>query len=360
MAHSIGAGFNPNLLNGTLTLPSHARYIEAGASVLLDTNGDCRELAGISRYSLHLARAPFCEDEATQVHFARALASRLPAHVSSIGVHLTGALRRDLGFFGFGTAFQPTPENERAAARLLDLLTELTQREVLLENANFYDSGPRAALRVLEAQERLTRGRNVALILDLAHLVMEAHNVGTDPQLLLGAVPLERVKIIHLSGIVQSPDGVLHDGHQLPVHARVWSLLEQTLTLIEQPITVVIEHTDRRWDDAQPEFHSDHERLARLVAAPESPAVKAIDTDRVAIGYMANLVLPHRCRPLYDAIGKEAFKALVLSWGADFLARAKDIDASFVMRPEEVPLFPGRVLDPADDFLQYAARSLPC
>jgi hypothetical protein len=263
-------------------------------------------------------------------------------------------MKSDLGYFGLGTAFRPSDANEESARRFVSLLQEATQRHVLLENANYYDEHPRDAIRVLEIHERLCRTLGVGRILDLAHLVMDANNTGIDCRHLLGIVPLERVEVIHLSGIVEAPGGVFHDGHQLPVHARVWELLEEVLPLLEHPVTIVVEHSDPRWNDEDPHFAADHARLRDLLGrVQQSGPAHQVDLERIAIGYMANLILPQHCPELHDALGAPLFGKLARRWGADYLARAKQTPGTAVLREEEHSLFDGPLLNPTADFEAY-------
>lgn len=345
MTHALGIGFNPRYATGELTVPAGATYLEAGASFLF---GAASRLGTIACHSLHLARAPFCEELAVQREFAARLAAQLPAHVATIGLHLSGPYRKDLGQFGLGTAFEPTPAHEVSARRLLDLLREATDRRVLLENANYYDRSVRTAARTLAIQNRLHAG----LILDCSHLVMEAHNLGVSPDLLLGMIELDRIEVVHVSGIVEGRDGAYHDGHQLPVHERAWELLDRVLAIVDHPVTIVLEHSDPRWSDADPRFAADWERLRAVAArAPAEAPAHPIDVDRVAIGYMANVVLPQRLPALVDKLGRAAFDALVRRWGAAYLARVPAA-GTVVLRADERALYAGELVDPIADFLR--------
>ena len=347
MTHALGIGFNPRYVSGELAIPADAVYLEAGASFLLEHASLGSPFGSIDKYSLHLARAPFCEALDVQRRFASELAARLPASVATIGLHLSGPYRKDLGHFGLGTAFEPTAEHEARARRLVDLLVDATGRRILLENANYYDRSVRTAARTLAIQNRLAAG----LILDCSHLVMEAHNLGVSPDLLVGMIDLDKIEVVHVSGIVEGKDGAYHDGHQLPVHDRAWELLDRVLAVVDHPVTIVLEHSDPRWTDADPRFAADWERL-RTVAAREitnAPAY-AIDVDRVAIGYMANVVLPQRFPALVAKLGKPAFDAVVRRWGADYITRVPD--GTVVLRADERALYAGELVDPVADFVR--------
>ncbi len=354
----LGIGFNPRYLTGELTCPSNASYLEAGASLLLASPTLPAVFSAIRETSLHLSRAPFCEAPAVQERFAAKLAARLPATVSSVGLHLGGPYATDLGFFGLGTAYLPTPDNERRARHLLELLIDATGRRVLIENANYYDQTLGQAAATLATQNRLCECPGVGLILDLSHLTMGAHNLGVAPDFLLGMIDLEKVAVIHLSGISEGRDGAYHDGHQLPVHPRVWELLDRTLAVIGRPVTLVLEHSDPRWTNANAGFARDWDQLraASVAPAPRLPAFP-IDPDQVAIGYMANVVLPQRLPAVHAELGRPAFDALVRAWAPAYLHRVRSQpQATVVLREDERDFYGGMLHDPVADFVGELQR----
>ena len=349
----LGVGFNPRYLSGELTCPADATYLEAGVSLLLSANPTPPAFAQIQRTSLHLARAPFCEEPEIQDLFVERIAARIPAHVSSIGLHLCGRFHTDLGLFGLGTAYQPSDEHEARARRFIERLEAGTGLRILLENANYYDKSVKTAARTLATQNRLCAGANRGLILDLSHLTMEAHNLGVAPELLLGMTDISKVEVVHLSGIVEGRDGAYHDGHQLPVHARAWELLDRVLAIAEQPVTVVLEHSDPRWTDADGAFAADWQRLRDTTASHAEPApAHPIDVEKVGIGYMANVVLPLRLPSLVKQLGKPAFDSLVRAWGPGYVKRTQATPhVTAVLSDDERSFYETSFADPVADFL---------
>jgi hypothetical protein len=103
----------------------------------------------------------------------------------------------------------------------------------------------------------------------------------------------------------------------------------------------VIEHTDPRWSDGDPAFAADHDRLRGVLAAQRAwvPAHQ-VDERRVAIGYMANIIMPQRFPAIAAAIGRAELGRLVRVWAAEFLDAAAAADA----------------VDPAEDFLAFLRR----
>jgi uncharacterized protein len=83
-----------------------------------------------------------------------------------------------------------------------------------------------------------------ALILDLHNLYANARNFGNDPSALLEAMPIDRVRCVHLAGGRSfGPPGRqrLLDDHLHEVPDEVFDLLTQAGSRISGPVTVIIE-----------------------------------------------------------------------------------------------------------------------
>ena len=87
------------------------------------------------------------------------------------------------------------------------------------------------------------------LLLDLHNWHANGTNFGFDPLEGLGALPLERVGMIHVAGgrWIRSPAGAprLLDDHLHPVPDPVWTLLEEAAARADGPLTVVLERDGR-------------------------------------------------------------------------------------------------------------------
>jgi uncharacterized protein len=107
------------------------------------------------------------------------------------------------------------------------------------------------AIRLDEADwiARIVCGAGVGLLLDLHNLYANAVNFGDDPHSLLCRLPLERVKVVHLSGgrWIDGPDGArrLLDDHLHDIPPEVFALLSELGRLAPQPVTIVIERDGR-------------------------------------------------------------------------------------------------------------------
>lgn len=107
----------------------------------------------------------------------------------------------------------------------------------------------------------IAHGAGCELLLDLQNLYTNAYNFGLDPFAQLAAMPLARVRVVHIAGgkPVRVADGSLRvlDDHLHDVPGEVYALLRALGRLAPQPLTVVLER-----DGAYPRF-------ARLLAQLE-------------------------------------------------------------------------------------------
>jgi uncharacterized protein (UPF0276 family) len=85
------------------------------------------------------------------------------------------------------------------------------------------------------------------LLLDLHNLYANAVNFGADPHAMLDALPLERVRMVHLSGGVWigGHGERLLDDHLHDVPPPVYALLESLAARATQPLDVIIERDGR-------------------------------------------------------------------------------------------------------------------
>jgi hypothetical protein len=115
----------------------------------------------------------------------------------------------------------------------------------LVENIATLVAPPASQFDEAEWIERIVRGADVSLLLDLHNLYANAVNFGDDPRALLHRLPLERVAAVHLSGghWIDGPNGVrrLLDDHLHDVPPQVFALLRELGRLAPQPLTVIIE-----------------------------------------------------------------------------------------------------------------------
>ncbi len=132
--------------------------------------------------------------------------------------------------------------NVRCAQELLPVPLALEHVAALVE-------WPAAEFGEAELLTRLVERTGCLLIIDVANLYANAHNLGTDPMAFLDTVPLEQVAYVHVGGGVWR-DGTYHDTHAHPVLPEVLELLGE-LRARTRPRGVLLERDDRFPDDGE-------------------------------------------------------------------------------------------------------------
>ncbi len=144
----------------------------------------------------------------------------------------------------------------RTAATIEGTLRNLARARIVvgtapvLENIATLIDPPASAMGECEWIGAIVQQADAALLLDLHNLYANALNFGADPRVMLHALPLERVRMVHLSGGVWiggrdgQPDRLLDD-HLHDVPAPVYDLLEALAAQAPQPLDVIIERDGR-------------------------------------------------------------------------------------------------------------------
>jgi len=96
----------------------------------------------------------------------------------------------------------------------------------------------------------ITARADTAMLLDLHNLYANAVNFGADPHAMLHALPLDRVRMVHLSGgvLIGGRDGErqrLLDDHLHDVPSAVYDLLEALAARAKHSLDVIIERDGR-------------------------------------------------------------------------------------------------------------------
>lgn len=135
---------------------------------------------------------------------------------------------------GATNTYEPTAKNKEHAFNFVTALQSEVGLPVWLENANFYSNGSEQVLQSWEHIKMLCQETGCGIIVDLAHLVVEANNNGLPAKVILGSIPWSDVKEIHLSGITYGQDGSMHDGHNHSIPDSIWTVLETSLLLLPE------------------------------------------------------------------------------------------------------------------------------
>jgi uncharacterized protein (UPF0276 family) len=174
----------------------------------------------------------------------KALAERVePVHVSDhlAWVSCDGHYFNDLA---------PLPYTEAVLIYVADRIQQVQEflgRRLLIENLSPYLQFAGNDLSEWQFLAELARRADCDLLLDVNNVYVNAANHGFDPLDYLAALPLERVKEIHLAGYEQQ-GSFLIDTHGRPVQPGVWALYRQALERFG-PVPTLIE-----WDTDIPSF----------------------------------------------------------------------------------------------------------
>ena len=195
--------------------------------------------------SLHLARSPITESVNIQNEYINQITKSINSKdFISVGFHLVGNRFSNIGQFGFSPHYEPSDEYEKNAIRFLKNIQVKLNLDTWLENANFYSSSFDEIQKAYISLVKIAKHSSSKLIIDLSHLVIDSCNNNIDPSYVIGLIDWSLVTEIHLSGIIEDKNGVLHDGHSQVVDERVWGLLEKVLPLINDDTYINLEHTD--------------------------------------------------------------------------------------------------------------------
>jgi uncharacterized protein (UPF0276 family) len=106
---------------------------------------------------------------------------------------------------------------------------QVVGKPLLLENPAYYWR-PDLPFQFSDADflSRVTQNADCGILLDVANLFGNAHNLGLDPYAFIDALPGERVIQIHLAG-GRLHQNLLFDTHDHAVHSETWKLLDYAL-----------------------------------------------------------------------------------------------------------------------------------
>lgn len=127
----------------------------------------------------------------------------------------------------------PLPLHRESARRVAARAKEAQARvgrPLLLENTAFYFLPPGSRWSEAEFIREVLEQSDTALLLDVNNLYVNALNHGLSLERTLNALPLERVREIHIGGFtVDAHSGTLIDTHAAAPVVPVWQLLEEVL-----------------------------------------------------------------------------------------------------------------------------------
>jgi hypothetical protein len=141
-------------------------------------------------------------------------------------------------------------------------------RPFLLENPTYYVQLPGGELSEAELLSRVCEEADCGLLLDVNNVWVNAHNHGYDPLAFLDALPLHRVRQVHLAGHEVRPEAII-DTHGAAVPEPVWELYRELLARTG-PVSTLVE-----WDQHIPSLEAvldQADRARALLAAARAGA----------------------------------------------------------------------------------------
>ena len=139
----------------------------------------------------------------------------------------------------------PLPYTEEAVqhvARRIRTVQDKLGCRILIENVSSYAEFAQSQMHEWEFLGAVSDAADRHILLDLNNIFVSAHNHGFDPQHYLAAVPVQRVRQIHLAGHrVSGPLRI--DTHDQAVSDPVWDLYADALRRFG-PVPSMIERDD--------------------------------------------------------------------------------------------------------------------
>lgn len=139
----------------------------------------------------------------------------------------------------------PLPYTEEAldvVCANIDVAQDVLGRPMLIENPSSYVSFDGSVMTEWQFIDAICARTGCDLLLDVNNIYVSAANHGYDARQYLDAVPVDRVRQIHLAGHSQGRD-MLIDTHDRVVPPSVWTLYQYALTRLG-PVATMIERDD--------------------------------------------------------------------------------------------------------------------
>lgn len=185
----------------------------------------------------------------------------------------------------------PLPYTEECARLLVSHICqaqEVLERRLVVENVSSYLRYSASGVTEWDFLAHVAQEADCELLVDVNNIYVSSVNHGFDPLSYLRALPVDRVRQIHLAGHSMNGDFII-DTHDHPVCPEVWALYAQaceifgaTATMIERddhipPLDELLAELDLARDIAER-----HGASPRLAAAPALVADRPVATTMVA------------------------------------------------------------------------------
>jgi len=131
-----------------------------------------------------------------------------------------------------------TAEALRHVARRVGQVQDFLGRRILLENVSSYVSYAASELTEWEFLAALAAEADCDILLDINNIYVNSFNHGFDPQRFIAAMPLERVRQLHLAGHSHHGNYIV-DTHDAPVAEPVWELYRSAVQRFGSVATMI-------------------------------------------------------------------------------------------------------------------------
>lgn len=165
----------------------------------------------------------------------------------------------------------PIPFTEEAVRYVSDRIRQVQDRlgvPLVLENASYYAQAHREMDEAAFIRAVL-EDSGCELLLDVNNVYVNSINHAYDPLAFIDALPLERVRYLHIAGHYDEAEDLKVDTHGTDVIDPVWTLLDQTYARIG-PLPTLLER-----DFNFPEMASLQAEVERIRAAQAQASVRA-------------------------------------------------------------------------------------
>jgi len=142
-----------------------------------------------------------------------------------------------------------TQETVNHAASRIAQAQEKLGRRMLVENLSGYLQFNQSEMSEWEFVQAVVKRADCDLLLDINNIYVNSENLRFDPYVYIDAMPIERVKEMHLAGHLRT-EGILVDNHGSAVCDEVWDLYRHAAHRFSQAATLV------EWDLNIPPFET--------------------------------------------------------------------------------------------------------
>lgn len=160
----------------------------------------------------------------------------------------------------------PLPYTEEAIAHVAARVAQVQDvlgRQILLENVSSYVSYKESALTEWDFFNAVAERADCLMLLDVNNIYVSGFNHEFDPIKYLNAIPVARVRQIHIAGH-RNYGNYIVDTHDEPVIDPVWDLYREAIRRLG-PVSTMIERDDNI--PPLPELLAELARARRIAAA---------------------------------------------------------------------------------------------